>query len=113
LDALATQPGTRIDAGLAIGMAALADPNRPRAVAPVLVLLTDGRPTPGTRQAAVDAAAAARAEGITLFAIGLGSDVDAGLLAELAGDARRAFLAPDAATLRAVYDALAGEVLCE
>jgi Mg-chelatase subunit ChlD len=113
LDALATQPGTRIDAGLTIGRAALADPNRSRAVAPVLVLLTDGRPTPGTRQAAVDAAAAARAAGITVFAIGLGSDVDAGLLVELAGDLGRAFLAPDAGTLRAVYDALAGEVLCE
>ncbi len=113
LDLLRVAPGTRIDAGLAAGASALRDPARRRAVTPLLVLLTDGRPSEGTVAAVRSAARSARDEGIRLFTIGLGADVDAALLAELAGDPARSFIAPDTATLRAVYDRLAGSVLCE
>ena len=70
LDALRTAPGTRIDLGLRAGTSALRDAERESAVAPVLVLLTDGRPTPGTRDAALEAASEARSTDVIVFSCG-------------------------------------------
>ena len=55
----------------------------------------------------------ARAAGVTLYTIGLGADVDAALLREVAGDAERALVAPDADDLAAIFDALRARVIEE
>ena len=49
---------------------------------------------------------------MTIHAVALGrrDDVLLGLLADVAGDTRRAHLAPDAETLSAIYREIAGRV---
>lgn len=100
---LVTGQGSRIDRGIAAATEALA--GRRSASTPVLILLTDGLPT-GERAAVLTAAAAARSDGTTVYAIGLGGDVDRALLAEIAGDAGRYFEAPRAADLTRIYATL-------
>ncbi len=111
LDRLPTGTGTRIDLGLAAALDALGPPAADRL--PAVVLLTDGNQS-GAPESAVDAAAAAaRAAGVRLFAIGLGDDVNRPLLVRLAGDARRAYFAPTAADLAAIYRSIAEAIPCE
>jgi Mg-chelatase subunit ChlD/DNA-binding beta-propeller fold protein YncE len=107
-----TAQGTRIDLGLEAATAELRSPRARAEALPVIVLLTDGRPDGGSEQAVRSAASAARAAGVTVFAIGLGTDVDAGLLREVAGDPARYYEAPDAEDLERIYRGLALDLPC-
>jgi len=105
-------PGTRIDLGLRRAAEALAGPGRHAENRPVIVLLTDGRPT-GTTSAEVEAAAGAlRGAGVEVYAIGLGDDLDAELLGRLASGPSHRILAPDAEDLAAIYAAIARDLPC-
>jgi collagen type VI alpha len=79
---------------------------------PVIVLLTDGRPDDTALAAALSSAATARRAGVTVFAIGLGSDVQREVLSGIAGDPARVFLAPEAADLAAIYGEVARVIPC-
>ncbi|MEO8083560.1 MAG: VWA domain-containing protein [Ardenticatenales bacterium] len=105
--ALATGAGTALDAGIAAAADALG-PDRPDAVR-TLIVVTDGRPSTGIAPA-MAAAAAARAGGIVVHTIGLGDDVDAALLTDIAGDAARYHAAPRTEDLAGIYVGL-GRVL--
>jgi len=113
LNGLATAAGTRIDLGLKAATVELLSARHKRLNNPVIVLLTDGQPSEGTAGAALSAARDARSLGSTVFAVGLGSDADMGILSQIAGRNDRAFFAPDAAALAGIYDRIAGKVLCE
>ena len=77
-----------------------------------MVLLTDGRPT-STGESDVRAAAdRVRMDGIALFAVGLGRDVNGELLADIVAESGRYYSAADAATLETIYRRLASTVLC-
>ena len=93
--------GTRLDAGVRLGAQSLASA-RP-GVDRRMVVLTDGLPSPTTPADARSAAAAARAAGIVIDTIGLGSDADPVLLADMAGDPRRFHLAPDGEDLARLF----------
>ncbi len=112
LERLPQAPGTRIDLGLGLAGEALAGPGRDVGHLPVVILLTDGRPSGTTGAAVLDAALALRRNGVVLYAIGLGDDVDRELLAEVAGTPQRLVLAPDAAALERIYVDIAGELPC-
>lgn len=111
LDALPDGEGTRIDLGL-LAARDLFNSEPPQAGRTrAIVLLTDGRPSTGDDEV-LDAARAADARGTTIFSVGLGADVNPGLLRSVAGDAARYRAADDAAALRAIYRQLAVEVPC-
>ena len=78
----------------------------------MIVLLTDGRPDGGTEADALFAAGLARDLGATIYTIGLGSDVDAQLLKEIAGVDARYYQAPGEADLVAIYEAVARTIPC-
>lgn len=111
---IATAPGTRID--LAIDAAAdvmraglpEVDPGNNQ----VLVLLTDGLPDEGTAASAMDAANRAKADGMVLYAIGLGVDVDGELLRAIASSDDTYLEAPSAADLEDIYREIAGRLPC-
>lgn len=106
--ALAAGEGTRMDLGLHAALDLLGARDGERK--PVIVLLSDGRqddPAP-----ALAAGDRARAGGVDLFAVGLGSDVDEGLLRALATDAAAFHHAPTADDLAAVYARVGGAVGC-
>jgi len=101
--------GTRIDLGLEAATAELAGPGHAPGNLPVVVLLTDGR---GDAAPALAAAARARAAGLTVYTIALGTDVDAALLVAIAGDPARFHASPDGADLAAIYLDIARETGC-
>lgn len=109
LDGLVTGYGTRLDLGLAAAVAALSA-RRPEATA-AIILLTDGRSS-GARPAVERAAAAARAGGIEVVAIGLGDDVDGPLLAAIATRPEWYFAAPETEDLVSIYAGLPAVLPC-
>ncbi|MFW6209962.1 MAG: vWA domain-containing protein [Patescibacteria group bacterium] len=82
----------------------------------VLVVLTDGLPTaaddadPAAQAAAT--AAALQADGIEIYAIGLGEAVDRAFIEQLASDSSNAFFAPESSDLDAIYQEIT-TALCE
>lgn len=104
--------GTRIDRGIRVAFGELLSPRHIPSNASVMIVLTDGQPSGGSEASTLREARDARAAGIQVYAVGLGSDADFALLSLIAGDHRRAFVAPTAALLRSIYEAIAGEVLC-
>lgn len=112
LTGLPQAPGTRIDLGLRRAAEAFAGPGRHPGNVAVVILLTDGRPSGATDAQVLAAGQALKGEKVSLYAIGLGIDVDAALLARLASDPLHLVLAPDAAQLARIYADIAGELPC-
>jgi Mg-chelatase subunit ChlD len=108
---LSSRVGTHIDAGLRTALAELQGPRHLERNTSVMILLTDGIQT-GTPGEEVRAAAEVRAAGVRLYTIGLGADVDAATLREMAGDASRYRFAPDSADLARIYAEIASDILC-
>ena len=109
--AIEMSPGTRIDRGLAAGIEVLAGARTGPEFTPVLVLLTDG-----IQEAEPDAPGLAadriRAADVVLHVVGLGADVDAEFLRDLAGTADGLHLSPGPAELEAIYTEIARSIPC-
>jgi len=111
IGSLTLAPGTRIDVGLSLAAGMLSDvgvsPDRSQAV----VVLTDGlqfeRP-----ELPLQLARTLEDRNVVVFAVGLGTDVDAAYLGQLTSDRGRLFLSPDPADLSAIYVALARLIPC-
>jgi Mg-chelatase subunit ChlD len=112
LTGISTEVGTRIDLGLWEGIDAVAGPGGRSGADPVLVLLTDGRPQGGSEGSTRTAAAVGHELGVTMYAIGLGDDVDPGVLTLIAGDPSRVYLTPDESDLAEIYSEVARVIPC-
>jgi len=108
----ALQPAqfTRIDLGIRAGHAELTSPRRRADHQSALIVLTDGRNNPEPVSSAVAAAAGAKAAGMRVFTIGLGEDIEAAALAQMASGAGDYYAAPDGEDLADIYRAIAGAV---
>jgi Mg-chelatase subunit ChlD len=113
IDRLQNRSGTRIDLGVLAGVGELTSVRQRAGNNRVLVVLTDGRQEGGNNQTVLDAAVRARTAGVTIYAVGLGSDADQALLRQVAGDASHFYFAPDSGDLRAIYAAIAGAIPCD
>ena len=76
-----------------------------------MVVLTDGLASEGP-EPGLAAAEAAKADGVTIFTIGLGTDVDREQLRAMASQPAWYYEAADAADLRHMYDTVALELPC-
>lgn len=103
---------TRIDLALDAAAAELRSTRRRTDSSAVIILLTDGLPTQTTPDAVRRSAAAARAAGATVFAIGVGADVDPQLLQDVAGDRSRYYGVEDANALRDIYLLISSKIPC-
>jgi Mg-chelatase subunit ChlD len=108
---LALRNWTHIDAGLRTALAELQGPRHLESNMSVMILLTDGVQT-GTPGEELRAAAEVRAAGVRLYTIGLGADVDAATLREMAGDGTRYHFAPDSTDLARIYAEIASDITC-
>ncbi len=99
---------TRIDLGIRAAHAELRSLRRAAGHLPAIVVLTDGRNNPEPVSSAEAAAAVAKADGVRLFTIGLGDDVEADALARMASAPGDYHFAPDGEDLVAIYRAIAG-----
>jgi Mg-chelatase subunit ChlD len=117
LDRLPSLTGTRIGAGLRMARRVLTGPrHRPENTSAVL-LITDGRPTRSDEADVVTAGRELHEAGITVFAVGLGADVNPELLARIASDPNKFYETPHAEelvdALRAIYRQIAYIVPCD
>ncbi|MBK6768287.1 MAG: VWA domain-containing protein [Ardenticatenales bacterium] len=115
VDALRSAPlanGTAMGAGLWSAGAVLASPDRRPDARGTVVLLTDGRSSPDTPEAAVAAADALRAAGATVFAAGLGAEVDRAALDGIAGGRGEARVVADGAALGVAFGSIGGRLGC-
>lgn len=110
LDRLSPEPGTRIDAGLAEARRVLAADGRAGAQS-AIVVLTDGLQN-GPLPPVLDEAAAAKAAGAVVYAIGLGPDVDDGLMRAVASSPAHFIPSPTAADLAAIYARVSTRLVC-
>lgn len=112
LDGLTTAPETCIVCGIDVAARELGGPRHASDHTAALVLLTDGRSGPRPIDEAVTRAAAAKAEGITIYTIGLGDDVEAEALRTIASTPRGYYQAPDGEPLAEIYRQIAVEIPC-
>ena len=111
IDAITAAPNTRIDLALEAGTAEITGPARNPIAKPVIILLTDGRPSWTTEEAVLAAAEGARAVA-TVYTIGVGPDVDAELLIAIAGDESRYFAVDDAEALDEIFRQIREKIPC-
>ncbi len=112
LDRLTMSQGTRIDAGIGMAQAILTGARRRPDAHPVVVLLTDGRPTRSSLSDVILAGERLKRAGVSVFTIGLGPDVDPALLQVIATNPGFYFFAPGTGELSAVYRAIAKKIPC-
>jgi hypothetical protein len=112
LDSLVPAGVTRMDLGLAVARAELASSRHVSAHGRVIVFLTDGLPNGTTEDAVLAEAAAAKAEGITIFTIGLGPDVYADLLRAMATSSSHYYFSPSTAELNEIYRRIVDALRC-
>jgi Mg-chelatase subunit ChlD len=98
--------------GVEVGDAELAGPRMVKEHAATMIVLTDGRSNPRPAREAVERAALAKARGVTVFTIGLGDDIDAEALLDMASRPDFSYRAPDAEDLAAIYRAIAVAIPC-
>ncbi len=108
---LTSRSGTHIDKGLRAALGELQGALRIERNLPVVILLTDGVQT-GTPDEELRAAAELREAGVRLYTVGLGADVDAAALREMAGDDTRYHFAPGSGAVLRIYEEIAGDILC-
>ncbi|MCB0204054.1 MAG: SBBP repeat-containing protein [Anaerolineae bacterium] len=101
---------SRLDAGLNRSFDEMTGPRRVAGHTPAVILLTDGNPT-GTYADDVRAAAQRLHDaGIQLYTVGLGADVNADLLREIASAPDHYYQSPSPEDLEQIYSRLAGEL---
>jgi Mg-chelatase subunit ChlD len=103
--------GSRIDLGLVEARTELGRRAR-RGSQRVVVLLSDGLPTPGYEGATRSAAAVLTGTGSTLFTVGLGADASGPLLRGLASTPLHYYAAPNPADLELIYRRIARSLPC-
>jgi Mg-chelatase subunit ChlD len=111
IEGIQMAPGTRIDTGLEAARTVLAGPERRADAAPVVVVMTDGIQE-AEPERPVDLADGLRADGVALFVIGLGTDVDVAYLERLAAGRDALYLSPAADELVGIYEQLARLIPC-
>jgi hypothetical protein len=79
---------------------------------PVIVLLSDGIPNRTTPEEIIAEADDAKWDNITLYTVGYGGDVNEPLLRRIASQPEQYFYAPTGNDLTAIYEKIAGEIIC-
>lgn len=103
---------TRIDLGIELAHDELMSSRRLRGNDPVMIVLTDGKANPVPASVAVQNAERAKKDGIIIFTIGLGDELDLWALEEMASKSEYFYRAPDAEDLKDIYAEIAVEIPC-
>lgn len=104
--------GTRLDLALQTARVELTGPRHVAGHNQVFILLTDGLPFGIDAQTVLNEAALTKAAGVTIYTIGLGSDVNATLLQAVATTPQHYYAAPSTSQLNDIYTEIAGLISC-
>lgn len=110
INAITSSSGTRIDYGITNAQGHLVSTNHNPMAAPIMILLSDGKPSSGaTSNSVVAAANAAKNAGTRIFIVAFG-DVNDALLRNLATAPGDYYYAPDSSELSDVYASIAASL---
>jgi len=109
---LTAEGGTNISLPVELAIAELSSPRRRQTALGVIVLLTDGNDNRGPVGPTV-ASLEAKLDGIRMFAIGLGADVNTVLLRRMASAPEDYYFAPGAGDLAGIYTDIARRLRAE
>jgi hypothetical protein len=112
LAGIITAQFTRIDLGIAAAHAELTGSRHRPTNLPVMIVLTDGRANPVPGSVAEDEARKVKADGVVVFTVGLGSDLDVDALRAMASRPDYFHIAPDAEALAGIYRDIAVAIPC-
>lgn len=112
LDGIRNREFTRIHLGLATARDLLRGARRVADHTPVVVMLTDGRSNPDPVERALEAAEDLKRDGVAVFTVGLGDDVEFDALRRMASRPEAFRWAPDGEDLGPIYEAIAREIPC-
>jgi hypothetical protein len=112
LEGVHTGETTRLDLGIVAAHGELTSSRSRRGATKVMIVLTDGIPNPVPGAVALEKAEAAKNGGANVFTIGLGNDVDGGLLKAIASAPEWYYEAPSPDELMAIYARLPETVPC-
>ena len=111
--ALTATGGTRMDRGIRQARLELASANHIITHTKVIILMSDGlQNDPPGNSAVITETNQAKADGATIFTIGLGPDADAGLLRQMATDPNYYYFAPSGAELASIYQRISAVIAC-
>ncbi|WP_407355250.1 VWA domain-containing protein [Methanolobus sp. WCC5] len=110
IDKLHAVGGTAMGEGMADANDILINDGRPDS-RKVMIILTDGETNSGDDQDGSNAVGLANANGITIYTIGLGSDINEALLRSIASDTGgKYYSAPSSSDLVSIYNAIAQDI---
>ncbi|MFN2250981.1 MAG: VWA domain-containing protein [Anaerolineae bacterium] len=112
LSRIENQEFTRIDLGLQEAHRLVLGSGHIEGNTPAVVMLTDGRSNPVPVQQAIDAATALKRDGVRLFTVGLGDDIEFDALRLMASRPEDFRYAPDGEDLGPIYRQIAYEIPC-
>jgi Mg-chelatase subunit ChlD len=112
INGISTAAGTRIDLALERAGQELASGRPIAGNNRAVILLTDGRTDAGTSDRALAAAASLKSGKAAIYTIGLGADVDAVFLRQIASSPLMYLEAPTADQLAGIYEEIAGSLPC-
>jgi len=110
IGAITVLPNTNIHKGLRQAMAELQSDRRNPEARTLMIIFSDGRSDPEQARAEADKAKAA---GIRIISIGIGSGVDPTLMQAIASSPEDAYFVDDAASLADVYEQIGTGLSCE
>jgi uncharacterized protein YegL len=110
--ALTASGGTRLDYALLQARLELTSTRHIITHTQVIILLTDGGQNPPGNDPVLAEANAAKAQGAIIFTIGLGPDVDAALLQQVATSPGHYYFAPTGAQLEDIYRLISTAITC-
>ncbi len=102
----------RIDLALIAARTELIGPNHVNGHDQVLILLTDGRPGGVSEATVLAEATTIKTFGITIYTIGLGNDVNANLLRQIATSPNHYYASPSTTELNTNYQEIANLLHC-
>lgn len=112
LQGITVSQQTRIDLGIEEARAALTRASGQRGRERVMAVLTDGHVNPVPDDTVIEIAEAAKADGVKIYTIGLGNNVDGMILERVASGAHRFYHSPDGNDLREIYADIASSMPC-
>ncbi|MCP4428026.1 MAG: VWA domain-containing protein, partial [Chloroflexi bacterium] len=104
---------TRMDKAVFQSRQELTGPRHNDSSSQIMILLTDGQPNGTTPEAVRAEANMAKAAGIVIYTIGLGSDIDTTLMRDIATSPDHYYEAPSAADLNDIYIEIATQIHCK
>jgi hypothetical protein len=113
VEGLTLDSATRMDLALVVSREELVGPRHIAGYEQVVILLTDGIPAGVTEAVVLAEAEATKAAGITIYTVGLGEDVNAGLLEAMASSPDLYYEAPSTTDLDEIYSQIANAIQCQ